>query len=746
MKYSPIALSVMLSTTVSIASFGSVAQEPIEQRKDQEIEKVTVTSSRVERDINEVASKITVIDSQQIDRLTATDIRDLVRYEPGVVVEGGGRFGLSGFNIRGINGDRILTLLDGAPIADEFSFGPALSARRDFVDVDLVSRVEIIRGPASTLYGSDAIGGVVAFSTKTVKDILGEGQTLGGRVKTGYTSVSDEFVINTQVAGINGDWSWLANVTHRNGAETTTFYDDDGALGDARIAANPQSNESNAAQIKLAYSPSKFHRFELLADYLRADSDTDVLSQATRVVRGTVINSSTGIDERSRERLQLNYSFSGNTLAFDKAQVRLYWQGSETVQQTFDERFGAISRTNPVPVLQDRERLSQFDQTVKGGIFQFDKVFTSGGADHYLIYGTELQYTDSEAIRNGSTRLQESGAPLPEFTAFPARDFPISDARELSFFVHDEISLLNDKLVLSPGVRFDKFTLTPRPDDIFINANPGVETVGFDDSQVSFKMGAVHNFNTNTNAWVQFAQGFRIPPYDDLNVGFTNLVGGYTSRANPDLLPESVDSWEIGFRQTLSSVSYSISAYHNNYDNFIESLASLGFDPALGLLVFQARNRESVTIKGVDAEATWYAGDVFDALQGWRLQTALTWLDSEDNTTGQDVESIIPPQAVVGLAYENEAQGWSAEVVATFVERFDQQNNPDLIAAPGYAQVDFLAHYDINKAVKINVGVFNVFDKEIVNGTEVRGLPADADVRFFTQPGRNFAINASYAF
>lgn len=746
MKNSNIALAVALSTTVSMTSVTSAAPENAKQQNSDEIEKITVTSSRVERDINEIASKVTVIDAQQIDRLAATDIRDLVRYEPGVVVEGGGRFGLAGFNIRGINGDRILTLLDGAPIADEFSFGPALSARRDFIDVDLISRVEIIRGPASTLYGSDAIGGVVAFSTKTVQDILGDRQTFGGRVKTGYTSVADEFVINSQVAGINGDWSWLANVTHRNGSETETFHDDDGTLGNERIAANPQNNKSNAAQIKVAYAPNKFHRIEVLADYLRADTDTDVLSQATRIIRGTTINSSTGIDERSRERLQFNYSYSGDTFAFDKANVRLYWQESQTAQQTFDERFGPISRVNPVPVLQDRERLSQFDQTVKGGIFQFDKIFSTGGVDHYLIYGTELQFTDSEAIRNGSTRLQETGAQLPEFTAFPARDFPISDAKELSFFIHDEISLFNDTLVLSPGIRFDKFTLTPRPDDIFVNANPGVEAVGFDDSQVSFKMGAVYNLNPNTNLWAQFAQGFRIPPYDDLNVGFTNLVGGYTSRANPNLVPESVDSWEIGFRQTFASVSWSVSAYHNEYDNFIESLASLGFDPVIGLLVFQAQNRDSVTIQGVDAEATWYAGDTFDVLKGWRIQGALTWLDSEDNTTGQDVESIIPPQAVLGLAYENEAQGWSAEVVATFVKRFDQQNNPDLFVAPGYAQVDLLAHYEMSKALSLNVGVFNVFDKEIVNGTEVRGLPTNADVRFFTQPGRNFAVNASYTF
>ena len=745
MKFSKIALALL----VSGLSSASIA----ETFEDANFEQITITSSRFDTDIDEIASSVSVIDSEQMDKMVATDIRDLVRFEPGVVVEGGGRFGLSGFNIRGINADRVLMLLDGAPIADEFSFGPGLSARRDFIDVDMIDRVEIIRGPASTLYGSDAIGGVVSFISKDPNQLLADDEQMGGRVKVGYASVANEWMTNAQLYGRNGDWQWLLNATARNGSETENYFGGEGT-GLERNATNPQDNSTESAQLKLIYQPNEAHRLEFLADYLQGETETNVLSQVDTFVRGVRITESRGIDERDRTRFQLNHTYRNETALFDKVLTRVYWQETDNTQTTREGRFGAASRQEPTPVQLGRTRDSEFNQKVEGVIVQLDKQFTTGDVKHHLIYGSELQYTDSEALREGATFVAETGAIVPEFSVFPARDFPISKARELSFFVQDEISLLDGKLTLSPGVRYDEFKLTPHPDEIFINANPGVATVPFDDSQVSMKLGAVYNLNDSTSVWLQYAEGFRIPPFDDLNVGFTNFAGGYTSLPNPNLKPESVESWEVGVRQRLDAVKWSVSAYHNNYDNFIESRATVGFNPATQLLEFQATNRDSVVIEGIDAQATWFLGESFSGLNGWELQGALTWLDSEDETTGQEIESILPPQAVVGIGYTDSNDIWSVEFIGTFVQRFDSQNQPEdpaeprLFEAPGYAQFDLLANYNVSEDLTVNLGIFNIFDRKSWSGTEVRGLEvSDAtNVNFLTQPGINAAINATYSF
>ncbi len=90
-----------------------------------DLETITVVGSRTERPLKEIAATIDVIDSDRIEEELARDIADLVRFEPGVTVAGtGSRFGLGGFNIRGIGGNRVLTLVDGVRVAEEFSFGP----------------------------------------------------------------------------------------------------------------------------------------------------------------------------------------------------------------------------------------------------------------------------------------------------------------------------------------------------------------------------------------------------------------------------------------------------------------------------------------------------------------------------------------------------------------------------------------------------------------------------------------------
>ena len=86
------------------------------------IEELTVVASRVETSVNDLTSTVNIIDSERLQRELARDIKDVIRFEPGVVVGGtGSRFGLDGFNIRGIGGNRVLTMVDGIRVPDEFS-------------------------------------------------------------------------------------------------------------------------------------------------------------------------------------------------------------------------------------------------------------------------------------------------------------------------------------------------------------------------------------------------------------------------------------------------------------------------------------------------------------------------------------------------------------------------------------------------------------------------------------------------
>ena len=179
---------LLLSPSIALAA----------ERTATQFDTVTVTATRSEQTLDEVPNTVSVMTEREIDQKNVKNIQDLVRYEPGVSVGGtGSRFGLSGFTIRGIGGNRVLTQVDGVSMPDTFSFGGFLSAQRDYVDPDTLKQVEIIRGPASSLYGSDAIGGAVSFLTKDAADYLDEGDDAYARLKTGYDGSDDSWLRST---------------------------------------------------------------------------------------------------------------------------------------------------------------------------------------------------------------------------------------------------------------------------------------------------------------------------------------------------------------------------------------------------------------------------------------------------------------------------------------------------------------------------------------------------------------------
>jgi len=707
------------------------------------IETITVSGTRTARRINEIAASVTNIGSAQIDALGATNIRNILRYEPGVSVEGSGRYGLSSFNIRGINGDRVLILIDGIPIADEFSFGPNLSARRDFVDVDLIKSVDIIRGPASTLYGSDAIGGVVAFQTKEPEDLITDGDSFAGRAKLGYVSQSNEVYANAMLAGLKGDMQWLLNATSRDGEQSESFYDDNN-VGDARNSADPQSNEARSILAKLIYKPNNGHKVALIAEHFVQNSDTNLQSEVTTLVRGTTTLSSLGIDEQERSRVSGHYLYEPlDTGHLKRIDAQTFYQKSVTTQRSELTRVALAPDARPFY----RTRDSEFEQTSKGMHVQVDHAF-NWGAEHYLIYGASFEENQSMALREGQTQDLASGQNIPESSVFPARDFPISTLTEKSIFIQDEIQLLDGALLMSPGVRYDMFELKPEVDTLFTNANPGVTVSEFNDSQLSKKLGAIYNVNESYSVWLQYAEGFRIPPMDDVNLGFTNFLGRYTSLSNPKLKPESVTSIEIGLRGYFDALNWSISAYQNDYDNFIESLAFVGFAEN-GFTQFQAINLDSAETSGIEGQMTWLVSETFDSVNNWQVRASYSIQDSEDKTSGEDLESILPNQAVVGFQYNEYSDPWRIELVASYTgsaQAIGGSSEPPFFEAPSHTTYDLLGHYRINDSLIINAGIFNITNKEYWLASEVRAQPVSANLKPRTAVGRNISINAVVTF
>ncbi|MEM7193627.1 MAG: TonB-dependent hemoglobin/transferrin/lactoferrin family receptor [Pseudomonadota bacterium] len=715
-----------------------------------QLDPIVVTATRTERPVSDVANTVTVIGSEQIERQVVKNIDDLIRYEPGVSVSGGGRFGLDGFRIRGIGGDRVLILTDGIPTADEFSFGPFLSSRRDFVDVDVIKSLEILRGPSSSVYGSNAIGGVVNFITKDPLDFLGDKNSFAS-IKLGADSVNDQ--ANATVLGAfgNDESSGLVVVTARDYSETQTFFDDD-TVGQARRSQNPQSGNDLNLFGKFIYSPDDSQELEFVFEQFNSDVDTDVESARNEVTRGVLTTDEIGVDEKDRQRISVRYTRDSETSAFDSFNVLLYSQSSESQQRTERNRLSFDSGPS------FRTRDSLFEQDNLGVQLQFEKEIAGANSDHYITYGLDYDRNESSTLREGRTVSVPGGMVLREFSNFPTRDFPNSEHTSLGVFLQDEIALNQGRVRLIPALRFDNFELDPTADAIYLAGNTGTPTPeGYDESELSAKLGIVVDVNDEWSLFSQYAEGFRAPPMDAVNTGFTNFAGGYRTIPNADLEPESVQGFEIGARRNTANMSFEAAAYYNSYENFIESLVSQGFNPRSGLLEFQAENLPEATIKGFELRAETDLSSY--GMNGFTMNLAYASSSGENDETNLPINSVDPQQVVLGLAYDAPSGKWGVETILTLSDGKDasdidtsslsERGGPPVPAfeTSGYGVVDLIGYYNFSDSMGLNFGIFNIFDKEYFEWSEefVQD-PTTANFDRLTQPGINAAVNFKYTF
>jgi hemoglobin/transferrin/lactoferrin receptor protein len=730
-----------LYSFAAIAATSAVLAQPNRGSPTNNVETLVVTATRTERDLDSVPATVTVKSAEDIEQELARDIRDLVRYEPGVSVGGtGDRFGLGGFSIRGIGGNRVLTMIDGVRVADAYSFGPFLSANRDYVDLDGLKALEIVRGPGSALYGSDALGGVVAYRTKEARDYL-DGSPFYAGFKTGYSSVDDGAVGTVTLAGGGDRVSGLMLYTRRQAHETENYGGLD-AIGTTRELPDPQDIESHSALLKVAFQPSERHTLTLSADLLDSRTDSQVLSDYGALVFGVRTLTSDSEDTAERERISLDYVFVGSGEGLDRLTVQAYTQASEQVQTTLQTRLSTTSgaRTN-------RRRDSYFEQDVAGLAFQADKVLGTGDR-HYLVLGTDYWTTDSASLRAGGSVNVATGVATTD--GLPTRDFPPTEVEQYGVYVQDEITLLDERLALTPSLRFDSFDANAVGDATYFAGNPGQPApADFDDAEVSPRLGALYRVTDHYALYAQYSEGFKAPPYDDVNVGFTNLVGGYKTISNPDLTSERSRNLELGLRVSGDFGRLSVVAFKNRYDDFIESLlaapqfaATGGVDPADGLFTYQSQNLEGVEIEGLELSSDLTVSEQLG------LRLAVAYASGKDESTGLPLNSIDPLKAVAGLKFLAPSERWGGDLVLTAVAAKDASDiSGTRYPTSGYGVVDLLAHYAIGERIRLNFGLFNLGDKRYIDWADTPAIGFSTatgsypELNRFTHPGFNAGLN-----
>lgn len=715
------------------------------------LQQVTVTGTRTERTLADSPATITVIDRERLRQELIQNIQDLVRYEPGVSVRRSVRYGLQDFNIRGLDANRVLIQVDGIRQPERFSFGP-FTIGRDTFELETLKTVEIIRGPASTLYGSDALGGVVTYTTLDPADLLGERDSHVG-LSSQYDSKNQGYVNTLSLAGRQDNLEALLIYTRRDAREPD-------------IKADPsfkdrQTVDGDNVLAKLVYRFSPLESLTLTGEYF--NSRTTTTFSRRNLDPGISLFRETIDTERSRLSLEYRYANPENP-AFELATAQIYYQPARTREPSVEERTITV-QGRPVPVR--RDTFNELVSNILGASLQAQSRFQTGDLSHRLVYGMEISTTRNERPRNRFQTNLQTGAVtqnIPPDT-FPTKDFPDSDTVRFGLYVQDEIDFGGGNLTLIPGIRYDTYNLTPSPDEAFLKS--GSEAASLFADAVSPKLGLVWRINPNLTFTAQYNTGFRAPQYNEINSGFTNLVSPffrYRTLSNPDLRPETSQGFEVGLRGIYPQASFSLAAYYNTYNDFIEAFRAVGSEPSPPgppgspppppVTLFQSQNVSRARIYGVEATGQYFFSP---DLTGWSLNGSFAWAVGDNLTENKPLLSIEPLTAVLGLHYDDPSQIWGARLVATLVadprdpQREVVQPNPNAppqipFVPKGYTVVDLLGYYNLDDNWQLNFGVFNLFDEKYFLYSETRSLFVGPEVERRAQPGRHAALSFSTRF
>jgi hemoglobin/transferrin/lactoferrin receptor protein len=724
------------------------------------IELIVVGTLKVDES---TAANVTIIDRQQIEKQQPRDVRDLLRYEPGISVPYDSRGGLQGINLRGLSGNRVNLQVDGIRLPYEYNYGTTRLGR-DFVDIETLNALEIFRGNNSAVLGSDALGGTVNFATARTRNLL---ENID---KDSYTSLSTQY--SSKDSGFVGTFT---QANRLDNFDTLFIYTrrDSGSLEVARgnsIYQDDQDRTRNNFLGKLTYNFNEQSFLEFTGEYFNNLTDSKF---STANLPGMIFEASTqDLQEKvttNRDRLSLVYQYdhpnSKSWVQFARAHI--YYQNAITEEDSNR----SVRTAGPT-----RTETAEKDLTdrVLGVNLQLRSDFDLGNTTHRLTSGFDISNTYNE--RNYFNFITTTGTRVPA-PRFPQKDFPDSDTFRLGTYLQNEISLGTGQVKLIPGLRFDVYNLTTANNPEFTQKQQDIDAVNYSTSALSPSLGIVYESSPGLTFFSRYSRGFRPPLYSELNFAFRADIPfrPHKGISNPNLQVETSNNFELGLRSRSERFNFDITGFYNRYRNLIQPSVFVGFDPgdfgtfrtggtAIPFQIFQAQNIPDTAIYGLEIKTAY---SFSKEPGGFSLKGALGWQIGNNLTQDIPLTTINPLQAVIGLGYESPNEKWGAELIGTFVAKSREQalvddqtsvqgggqpsRKIDFYEPDAYTLFDFLGYYNINPNLSLTAGIYNIFNTEYYQYADVRTINRNA-ANFeaqrgrYAQPGTNFALSLTWRF
>ncbi|MFV0370189.1 MAG: TonB-dependent receptor [Azonexus sp.] len=662
--------------------------------EDATLSAVNVTAKGYASADLETPISTTTLDRDDIDRRGAGNVGDLLRGEPGIAVSNDSAQGQNPV-IRGLGKESMVLLVDGM----RFNSAQPAGAVASFMTLGLAERVEVVKGGASVLYGTGALGGAINVLMPQARFTPGVGVNAGAS----YDSVSQGWRGTAVMNASQGDHALMLGASlariddykSPEGRVKRTGYDSDAVIGQYRFRIDSQQQLRVSAQ---------WHRDE---DVWYPGSTKPINPNNPAVGTNTVHS-----PKQERRLYEIGYSRKGEGAAPLNFDVRVYRQEMERTIYSWADRFNRDMVTNHVTFKTDGVD-AKADWLVH--------------PQHLLSFGVNAWKMTGDPDRHMSQP--------PTFPA-PAVNNPFRHAeiRALGFYLQDDMRF--GKLNVLAGLRWDQVqgdakSMNPNAPNAAMRRFSGLKEK---ESSLSGSLGAIYEVAPLLRPYASYARAFRAP---GMRERFESgpRGDGYYYTGSPEVEAEKADQYEIGIKGETTTLNYQVSAFYNKIDNYLTGqIMNTATTPACAGNNFCKKtvNLGSATIKGIEARVAWQV-----AGNHW-LNAGYSRIRGENDDMNEPLFQM--PADEVSL-------GWIGQIMpgvkGDFTLRLvDEQKrvatrftNGTENRTAGFVTADLGATWQFAKNQSLRLAVKNIADKtyhehltEGVSGSEIKA------------PGRNVQI------
>jgi outer membrane receptor protein involved in Fe transport len=656
------------------------------------IETVQVTGTRSEASVHDISVAITTVNQDQVLAQAPDVLPEMLRGLPGTYFQQTTP-GQGVPIIRGLKGSQILHLVDGMRINNAF-FRDAPNQYIGLVDPFAIGRIEVVRGAAGSLYGADAMGGVVNFLTPDIPTGRTESAPRG-RIYGSWNSVDDGLVFRAQTqhsgdsSGFSAGASWQDHSNRKTGSgEVIRPSGYRSRSVDAKWVKDIGNHADLMISAQALEQPSTPRSDELVAGFGQDEpASTQFLFQPN-----------------NRHFLHARYRSDSNADWLDRYQIGLARQVINDDRLTQDAGTTTLrSETNK--------------STLDGLTLQFDSS-TFGGM--HFTWGFEF-YDDT--IRSGRQQLDTAnGVSETVRSRFPDNSTMQSSAAYLSSEWQP-----SEKTTLGAGIRYSSF-------DIQLSSIDENNVTKLTPDDFTGDLRLIYALSDSTNLVANVGRGFRPPNIFDLGT-LGNRPGNRFNIANTNLRPESVLSHDLGFKTQTGNLHSEFFVFLLNYEDKISSVAT-GDITDTGRVVVRSENLAEAKLYGFETGLRWFGGS------GTEVYGTLNLTRGEERVEGvsSPADRVPPLNGKLGMLF-SPREILSIDTYLLFADsqsRLSARDSDDPRINPAgtsaWMTVNILLELEVTERIDLGIRLENLLDRHY----REHGSGIDA-------PGRNigawFTVN-----